>query len=372
MKAKELWRFKYNESILGIELGDINSNGQIEIIAYTKTGKILTFSLDGKLVCEKEISKNKSIWLAIIYDINKDGKQEIILGGMDGILRVFKSDLEYNLHLIWSHKFEASISGVLIDDINNDGFDDLIVFSLDKTIRVLNSLDGNLIWGQVFMDGVGDAIIWTDIKESKNKELIACGNDGTIRAFNGNSGDLIWFKQYSEKIRCNSFVKSKIGDLIICGGDDKLLHFIDKNSHEEIKSMKFNDYVWKTISFPTNAYNKLLVSTYSFVYLNDSIPIENINFTSKLLYLNENLEIKWELKNKNIETINIFSRNKKNFIFLGTTLGELIILDENTGKILINLKNKSCLNSIKVHPNLNIIISCHDIGTLFAYLLEGF
>ncbi|MFX1411308.1 MAG: hypothetical protein ACFFA6_13240 [Promethearchaeota archaeon] len=372
MKAKELWRFKYNESILGIELGDINYNGQTEIIAYTKTGILLIFSLDGKLLHEKEISKNKSIWQAIIYDINKDGKQEIILGGMDGVLRVFKSDLAYNLNLIWSHKFEASISGILIDDINNDGFNDLIVFSLDKTIRVLNPLDGSLIWAQIFMDGVGDAILWTDIKGSKNKELIACGNDGTIRAFNGKSGDLIWFRQYSEKIRCNSFMKSKIGDLIICGGDDKLLHFIDKNSHEEIKSVKFDDYVWKTISFPKNIYNKLLVSTYSFKYFDNSIPIEKINFTSKILYLNENLEVKWELKNKNIETITIFTRNKKNFILLGTTLGELIILDENTGKILINIKKKSCLNSIKVDPSLNVVIACHDIGTLFTYLLEDY
>ncbi len=108
------------------------------------------------------------------------------------------------------------------------------------------------------------------------------------------------------------------------------------------------------------------------VKYNDSIPIEKINFTSKLFYLNEYLEIKWELNNRNIETINIVKRNKRNLILLGTTLGELIILDDITGEILLKIKKKSCLNNIKVDPNLNVIISCHDNGTIFAYSLEEY
>ncbi len=66
MKVKELWRVKYNDSILGIELGDINNNGQKEIIAYSKTGKILIISLEGKILREEQISENSSIWQAHI------------------------------------------------------------------------------------------------------------------------------------------------------------------------------------------------------------------------------------------------------------------------------------------------------------------
>ena len=370
MKVRELWRYKYGESILGIDVGDINNNGQNEIIAHSKSGKIILISLEGKLLREEQISEKKSIWQTNIYDIDNDGRNEIILGGIDGLLRTFRYDLTHNLNLLWSHQFGASISGLLIDDINNDGLDNLIVFSLDKTIRVLNPLDGNLVWGQVFRDGVGDAIIFTDIKGFRNKELIACGNDGTIRVFNGKSGELCWFKQFSNKVRCITLFKSNLGDLVICGGDDKLLHFIDKSSHEEIKSMKFNDYVWNCKSFPSGVYNKLVVSTYSFAYFNDSIPKEKISFNSKLVYLDEYLEQQWELKNKNIETIEIVKRNKRNLLFLGTTMGELIIIDEISGKILLNIKYKSCLNAIKYCINLNTIIACHDNGTIFAYFLE--
>ncbi|MFX1320300.1 MAG: hypothetical protein ACFFAQ_01530 [Promethearchaeota archaeon] len=37
MKVRELWRYKYSESILGIDVGDINNNLQKEIIAYSKS-----------------------------------------------------------------------------------------------------------------------------------------------------------------------------------------------------------------------------------------------------------------------------------------------------------------------------------------------
>ncbi|MFX0041388.1 MAG: PQQ-binding-like beta-propeller repeat protein [Candidatus Hodarchaeota archaeon] len=370
MKVKELWRVKYNDPILGIEFGDINNNSHKEVIAYTKTGKILIISLKGKLLREEQITENSSIWQAHICDINNDGKKEIILIGIDGVLRIFGCDLTYNLSLRWSHQFGASISGVLIDDINNDGLDNVIAFSLDKTIRVLNPLDGSLVWGQVFKDGIEAAIIWSEIIGVKNKELIACGNDGTVRAFNGKSGELSWFKQFSDKIRCITNLKSNLGNLVICGGDDKLLHFIDINLHEEIKSMEFNDYVWNCKSFPSGVYNKLLVSTYSFAYLNNSNPDKKNFFTSKLVYFDESLKQKWELKNKNIETIHIVKRNKRNLIFLGTTIGELIIVDEITGKILLNIKYKSCLNDIKYCLNLNYVIICHDNGTIFAYFLE--
>jgi len=88
LKAKELWNFKYNAPILGIELADINANGQIEIIAYTKTGILLFISLSGKLLHKEVISKDSSLWHLKIYDIDDDGRYELILGGMDGILRI--------------------------------------------------------------------------------------------------------------------------------------------------------------------------------------------------------------------------------------------------------------------------------------------
>ena len=185
MKVKELWNFKYNAPIHGIEVADINSNGQKEIIAYTKDGILLFISLNGKLLHKEIISKDSSLWHLKIYDIDNDGRYELIMGGMDGIVRIFKCNFTYNLELLWTHKCNSSISGILIGDINEDDINELIIFSLDKTLRVLNPADGNLVWGQVFEKGIGDVIIFFGDKNSAKKEILACGNDGTIRIFNG-------------------------------------------------------------------------------------------------------------------------------------------------------------------------------------------
>ncbi len=362
MQVNKLWNIKHNGAILGIELGDINNNGEVEIIAFSRTGLILILSQNGKLIHQEVISKDTPIWHLKIYDIDNDGKNELIIGGMDGILRTFKCTLTYKLVKLWSHSFNSSISGILIDDININNNIEIIVYSLDKTMRVLNPLDGSLIWGQIFEDGIGDAIIFKDDR----KWIIACGNDGTIRTFNGIDGELLWFKRFSSKVRCVSYLNSIKGFVILCGGDDKKLHFIDLKTQKEIGTIEFKDYVWKCIPYPLSNYNNLLISSYSFDYLDDSLKVENINFTSKLIRINEFLEVKWELKGYNIECLHITEINKNTLVFAGTTKGELIIIEEKTGSILYNKTYKACLNMIQFIPEKNLLFCCYDDGTISA------
>jgi hypothetical protein len=352
--VKNLWSFKYNAPILGIELADI----------------VIVLSLNGELLYQNNISGDTPIWHLKIYDIDNDGKNELIIGGMDGILRIFKCDLAYNLELLWIHKFKASIAGILIDDINNDKINELIVFSLDKTIRILNPLNGNLIWGQIFEDGIGDATIYTNNQRFVKKEIIACGNDGTIRAFNGKDGNLLWFKKFPNKLRCVSYLNSSKGIIILCGGDDKKLYFIDKITKKKIKIMGFKDYIWKCFSYPPHTFMKALISSYSFAFFGNSIPIEKINFTSSLICINEFLGVNWELKGFNIEVLKVIEINNRALILGGTTKGDLIIIEDSTGEILLHKKNNSSINMIQFLIEKSLIICCNDDGTVVAYKLE--
>lgn len=368
--VKEHWKFTYDEPLLGIELGDINNNGQIEIVAFTKSGYVLIISIKGELLNKILISENSPIWNLRIFDIDKDGKNEIILGGMDGILNILKSNRDYNFKLFWTHKFDASISGILIDDINNDKLDELIVYSLDKTLRVLNPLNGNLVWGQVFEDGIGDALIFKENIKSINKEIVACGNDGTIRSFDCIDGNLLWFKRFSDKVRCVSYIYLTKGSVIICGGDDKKLHFIDRSTQKEFNTYEFKDFVWKCVSYPFPICNKALVSSYSFAHFSNSFPPEKIRFSSKLICLNESIDIMWEMKGYNIEALKVIEVYDNILVFIGTTKGELIIIEEPSGKILLNKRNNSCLNMIQILTESELLFCCYDNGTIVAYKLE--
>jgi len=369
INIKELWDFHIHESILGIEIGDINNNGQNEIIGFSKSGKLLVISLSGKKITELEVSENSSIWQAKICDLDCDNKNEIILGGLDGLLRTFKSNSSYELQPFWAHQFGASVSGFLYSDVTGDGSEEILAYSIDKSLRCLNPHNGALIWGQVFEEGIGGAILWQDTMNSSEKEVIACGNDGTIRNFKGKNGELNWFKRFDDKIRCVSSIKSNTKEMIICGGDDKKFHVIDKNTLKVFASLQFDDFVWKCASFMFEGKPHLLVSTYSFIYFDDTIKIEDIEFSSKVVCLNPNLEQKWEIENINLECFLKAELFSNEYFIIGTTKGTILVLEAGTGKIVAEVNKTSCVNDIKYDSESNILISCHDNGSIFAYFI---
>ncbi|MBY9017607.1 MAG: hypothetical protein KGD66_02135 [Candidatus Lokiarchaeota archaeon] len=368
MRIQKIWDYKCDEQFLGLELGDLTNNNKQEIIAFSKSGKIYIFSLDGRLLFEDEISENTPIWNLKIDRIDDGNK--LIIGGLDGILRIFDIDPSLTLNPFWAHQFGASISGVLLNDINGDGIKEIIAYSLDKSLRVLSPLDGSLIWGQLFEDGISDAIFIKDNDNSDNNIIVATGNDGTIRSFNCVNGNLLEFMKFTDKVRVLTLFNQSDKQVIVCGGDDKNAHFLDRNLKFEIDTLKFNDFVWKLIPLKYMNNNFLLISTYSFDFLDDSISINNQQFSSKLTCLDINLDVKWELTNTNIEVIAPHLSEPINFIIAGTTRGEIFILDSANGKILTTLNTFSCVNDIKIDSFSKFFVSCHDDGSINAYFID--
>ncbi|MHA1670125.1 MAG: WD40 repeat domain-containing protein [Promethearchaeota archaeon] len=370
MKVSNYWNYKINDQVLGLELGDFTANKKQEIIAFSKSGKIYILSLDGKLLFEDEITENTPIWNLIIDEKDEVIGKKLIIGGLDGLLRIFNIDPSLTLNPLWAHQFGASISGVLLKDINGDGIREIIAYSLDKSLRVLSVLDGSLIWGQLFENGISDAIFIKDDDNSDNSVIIAVGNDGSIRSFNCMNGNLLGFMKFTDKVRTLTPFNLLDKQVIVCGGDDKNAHFLDKTLKFEIETLKFNDFVWKLK--PLRYMNKsfLLISTYSFDFLDDSVPINKQRFSSKLTCLDIKLEVKWELNNTNIEVMVPFFSDTMNLIITGTTTGEIILLDLEDGKILTTLNTFSCINDIKIDVFSKVFVSCHDDGSINAYFID--
>jgi len=370
MEINEIWTYNHDYPILSLEIGNINGNDEISLIATTKNGEILLFTLQGELILKDLISENQPIWHARLFDKDGVGRQKLIMGGMDGCLRAFRYDSLNKLEIMWTHQFSSSISGIMFEDVNDNGQKEVIAYSLDKTLRILNANDGNLIWGQIFEDGIGDAHLYRNNENLNEKQIIACGNDGTIRNFNIKNGELKWFKRYSNKMRCVSSFDSINEKIIATGGDDKVLRFINSKDHEEIKTFEFKDYVWKLKPFSIDKSDKLIVSTYSFDYLNDTSSLNGLAFTSKLMYINHYLEILWEINNINVESLETFELKKKMYILVGTTKGTVILVDSSSGKILAEIKKHSCSNSVKYWSERQLIFSCHDDGSLYSFQLN--
>lgn len=347
-----------------------NQRLENHIVLYSKSGKIYFFSFNGILSFESVLTQNTPIWNLKILDLNNDNDLELIFGGMDGILRVFKISMPLSLKPLWEHRFNSSISGFLMDDINLDNHLEIIAYSLDKSLRVLKSSNGSLIWGQLLGGGIEDASICLNNDLPPKREILACGNDGTFRVFEGSNGNLLWFKKFSNKVRFISYLTNEDTNFILCGGDDKTVHVIDIKTQNEIKSIFFDDYVWKCFSPLFFHHKKVLISSYSFSHFNHLKNLKDLRFSSKLICLNNNLEVEWELKHINVETLCQINKDEAKYLGIGTTKGELLIVSVDNGKILTSISQPSSVNGLLYESNSNLLFSCCDNGDLFAYFLN--
>ena len=360
MKVANSWRFKTEEQILGLILADLTKDGKNEILAYSNSGNIYIISFEGKILKKENITDKSPIWCAKISNMTQDINNHLFLGALDGLLRTYEINRALEIIPLWAHQFGASISGIIVDDINYDNQIEVIGYSLDKSLRILSSFDGSLLWGQVFEDGISDAVIL--VRNNDEKIIFATGNDATIRSFNGTNGNLLNFARYSDKMRCVSYMRSNDNYLIICGGDDKKAHITDFTLQQEIKTLSFDEIIWKIDTIQ----NSFFLSTYSFDFLNDDIPKENIIYSSKILCLDEKFNVKWELKNINTE---IFIPYDK-YLILGTTKGTLMVVDIANGNIILTMNTQSCINDIKYDSLSNRFFTCHDNGSINSYSID--
>lgn len=370
LNIKKIWNFNSGEQTLGLIISEPINKIQHKILAYTKSGRIFIISADGNIFRNEIVTENTAIWKGLFNNLYDDEQEELILGGLDGLLRTFKYNEKFELIPFWAHQFGASLSGFFIEDINKDNIREIIAYSLDKSIRVLNPFNGNLIWGQIFEQGVTDAIFCEIKGKIEKSELIASSNDGTIRAFDPVKGNLLWFKRFENKVRTLSFFMTGQNYYLVCGGDDKKIHFLNFKTNEEVKTFKVENYIWKSLKYPKNPPHNLIISSYSFDYLEKDINVKDIEFTSKLIVFDINLNIKWTLEKINAELIDYINVFDKIVILTGTTKGELFLIDEMDGKILARVDHGSCINDIKWISDLSLLITCHDDGNINAYNLS--
>ena len=90
-----------------------------------------------------------------------------------------------------------------------------------------------------------------------------------------------------------------------------------------------------------------------------------------MVCLNEYFNTKWELKGYNIEYLTAIKIYSRVLILVGTTKGELIIINEQTGTMISKIINNSCVNMIQLLIDTELLFSCYDDGTIAAHNLEG-
>jgi outer membrane protein assembly factor BamB len=195
---------------------DLDNDGKKEIVCSTVKGDIFVLNQDltlkWKFKAESDVNEVDKLFLDVetsegimstpkIFDINNDGKKEILFGTEQG--KVFALDSSGNI--LWTFNAEGAIRGGINIFYIDKNKDVRIVFgSLDKHIYMLNSK--GKVEKTIFV-GVGiesTPVIFDDC-------IIVGLNNGEIRAYNI-LGKLVWDYKTNSKITSEAVPMKMQGD----------------------------------------------------------------------------------------------------------------------------------------------------------------
>jgi outer membrane protein assembly factor BamB len=161
-------------------------------------------------------------------DINNDGDMEIVFGSANG--DVYAIDGDGNE--IWTFQGEGPIyAPAAIGDVNGDGINDVVIggyymYGGDPNLYALNGEDGDLLWtfttidkGAVYEKGFECAPTLYDINEDGKLDVLIGSINRNFYALDGEDGTIIWESEFEHFIRATS----PVGDIDQDGTDEILV-----------------------------------------------------------------------------------------------------------------------------------------------------
>jgi outer membrane protein assembly factor BamB len=167
-------------------LADINDDGRDEIIIGSTNGKIYCLTGDGAKLWEFK-ADGPVHSTAVVADIDGDGKLEVLIGSDDHMVYC----LDRNGTRIWSFECALEVqSGIAAEDIDNDGQKEVIFGSNDNKLYALKA-NGDLCWKYETLGPINGRPQIADIHNDGQKKIIVGSHDGRIYVIKGN-GNLEW------------------------------------------------------------------------------------------------------------------------------------------------------------------------------------
>ncbi|HLI71590.1 MAG TPA: FG-GAP-like repeat-containing protein [Ktedonobacteraceae bacterium] len=225
-KVQVLWRKKVGR-VRAVFSGDLNGDGQLEVVAGTDDGGVHVFDARGEevwsYICDDRI------WTVYVGDIDLDGTFEVVAGSGGGQVYVFSNAGEIK----WQSKLGNWIESVYIHEVKQTGYAELVVglrghqgkiqiFNnrFEAAAQPISTPHGVRIVGTYDLDGDGVA------------EIIAGGDDDNVYTYK-RDGSLFW--SYRTGDRARGLVIRDIdadGHMeIVVGSEDRNVHVLDSEGH---------------------------------------------------------------------------------------------------------------------------------------------
>ena len=165
---------QYNQPVKSVSYGDLDGNGDKEVVVATEIGGIFCYHHDGTIYGSYSRFNTITTFLAI-GDINNDGADDIIFARDQELMCL--SGLTVDTLPGFSFNAEDEILGApLIFDLNDDGRDEIIVGSKDYKLYCLDSTGTNI---QNFPISLNTWLLSTPcVFNVEQKQIGVLGSDG--------------------------------------------------------------------------------------------------------------------------------------------------------------------------------------------------
>jgi len=273
-KIKDFFAFSSGSKIgTNIALGDVDNDGMIEIVVGAGAGggpHVRIFNLSGEL--ENQFfafgEKRRNGVLVAVGDADGDGKNEIITveaGNVKPVARIFNNQGELikdNIG-IFSNIIKNAV-GLAMGDVNKDGKDEMIVSTpsgIAGKIKVIDS-SGNILgefypFGKNFYGGINVTV--SDLSGSGWPEIIAgkaSGGDAAIKTFDYTgrllAPDFLAYEKYKYGINVSSGDRDGDGynEIVAAtnGGRGAEVKILDNNFNLKISFFPFGKIFTKGIN----------------------------------------------------------------------------------------------------------------------------
>jgi len=239
-QIKKKWAYDAQSTLVAPPtVCNLGNQDQKNIIFGTKEGKIFLMNKDSQVQwvfdAKEQVDQVELMFLDVetansiqsppnIYDIDGDGKKEILFGSEMG----FVYALNYEGKPIWKFNAEDAIrGGLIIKDIDGDGKQEIIFGSSDRNIYILSN-KGKLIEKIEIEEEIEST------PEILGNKIIFGTNKGTIHCIR-TDGEKLWTFQTNEKIIAQPSIGKIQGDennYIIIGSQDQRLYCLSEQGEE--------------------------------------------------------------------------------------------------------------------------------------------
>jgi outer membrane protein assembly factor BamB len=345
-------------------------SGEIVVGVATRDGKLVTINPETWTQQNVvELDPPTPIWRVVGNHHSTPANCDFALATLNaGVIGV-----KVGKGVTWQHPFGSSCGAIAFARQATDGKQLVIAGGLDKTLRGIEPATGKLVWGQVFLEGVGFVDVF-DIR----KEILTVAGDaaGNVRCFDAFSGSMRWHAEFGQNTRfCVPLDESPdTPPRWLVGTDEKKLKVFEvtvKGASDPISSVSTSKFPWhaRKISEMVNA-----VSIYDFASLGESETIT----PGELIALSNTGNECWKVTLPgSIEDLEVFPgiSQESARIIVATNAGSIACVDPTVGTVADTLSlSKSPVNCVKILPESTpqriILAAACDDGRVFLVRCE--